>query len=186
MTSKEIADISKFDESFIKEILYRSGYMIDSNDDINIKNIIIAFTDYIKDIKTESEIKYNNIIESIEKYLLTELDNIKGEMGKRKFNSDGCVGFVYIAKQLNAVNIYKIGIAKRIENRRKCFRIGNIYIDMVASKKTYMAREIELDIHKKLFNNRIEGEWFSLTNTELELLIKAYNFNLHIEENNDD
>ena len=89
--------------------------------------------------------------------------------------------FVYIAKQTNSDATYKIGITKNIEERRRTFKIGNAFIEIVASLRTDKAREIEKKLHNIFKNKQIEGEWFLLNKNDLSFIINTYNFSMGLK-----
>lgn len=90
-------------------------------------------------------------------------------------------GFVYIAKQLNEDDIYKIGITNDISKRGRTFKTGNAFVEMIASIKCDKYKELEKQIHFRERKKRFTGEWFKLNNYSLNLLIKDYKFNIHME-----
>lgn len=183
MTTKEIAEAVGTKESFIKLLLNMSGY-IDVDGDIETKSILVSYQEYINDSYRENESIFSEL-----KEMRNDISIISGmELGALGggFYSKATSGrkdedaFVYIAKQLNEKDVYKIGIARNIEGRRKTFSTGNAYIEMIASRKSGIARRIEAEIHKAMAENRIKGEWFVLSKEELSELILEYGFNLHI------
>ena len=91
-------------------------------------------------------------------------------------------GFVYIAKQLNEDNLYKIGHTKDISNRLSTFKVGNCFVEMIASKYVNNANNFETFLHKLLVEKRFKYEWFLLNYDELQNLINIFNFNMHIKE----
>jgi hypothetical protein len=178
MTTKEIAEAVGKDELLITNILNRAGY-IDceiTKNDIEIK-MLRAYQDYIDDLEHAINNFHDSAIECID-----EIKKIKGNIMDNatsyKNNTDSM--FVYIAKQLNEEDVYKIGIARDIEARRKTFTIGNAYLEIIASKKSNIARRIEIELHKNLENKKLKGEWFVLSNEELSSMILEYCFNLHL------
>jgi predicted GIY-YIG superfamily endonuclease len=93
-------------------------------------------------------------------------------------------GFVYIAKQLNENNIYKIGITNNITKRGNTFKTGNAFVEMVASLKTPKYKDLEKQLHFRERENRFKGEWFNLDKDQLDKLISDYKFNIHLGNNN--
>lgn len=104
-------------------------------------------------------------------------------MGSLPYQLSGSIepGFVYIAKQLNEENVYKIGSTSDLHNRLACFTTGNAYIEIVGSLKTRYYRQIERHLHKVLNCHRIKNEWFLLPEPVLSNIISSYKFNLAIE-----
>jgi hypothetical protein len=87
-------------------------------------------------------------------------------------------GFVYIAKQLNESDIYKIGASKNVQQREKTFRIGNIYVEIIATKNSNKPFEQELLLHKLFKIYHIKGEWYRIPQDIFDKLIKYFSFNL--------
>jgi predicted GIY-YIG superfamily endonuclease len=130
--------------------------------------------------------KIKNILQ-IEKDIAQEIDCKKTELlnfyevenSSEIENNIGKEGFVYIAKQKD--KSYKIGITIDLEKRRKTFKIGNPFIEILASKKCINYKEIEKKIHYLLQDKKISGEWFDLNIDLLENIINDFNFNRHLE-----
>ena len=89
-------------------------------------------------------------------------------------------GFVYIAKQINESDIYKIGCTKDITKRLKTFKVGNAFVEMVASKKTSERYKNESFLHKYFASKRVNGEWFKLDTDDLKLFSDIFDFNFHL------
>lgn len=66
----------------------------------------------------------------------------------------------------------KIGRAKCVNNREKIFRTGSPTIRTIA----ILNKDIERILHKKLSDKRVSGEWFRLSNYDIEQVIKEYLF----------
>lgn len=79
------------------------------------------------------------------------------------------MGHVYLIT--NDYHHFKIGItAGAIEKRLKQLQTGNSEkIELVKSYKSEHHRTIESWLHKKYFNQRLEGEWFQLTDDDVML-----------------
>lgn len=92
-------------------------------------------------------------------------------------------GFVYIAKQTNEKNIYKFGITRNIKNREQTFKIGNVFISMIASLRSVNYRKIERIIHSRLKEFNISGEWFDIPSEYISEIIKEYGFTRYLEDN---
>lgn len=89
-------------------------------------------------------------------------------------------GFVYIAKQLNEKNLYKIGTTKNLNQRINTFKTGNCFIEIVASKKCKDKYLTESWFHKHFQAKRVEREWFNLNNDDLAELANSFGFNFQI------
>lgn len=78
-------------------------------------------------------------------------------MGKR---------YVYLLK--TPENIYKIGVAKNVDKRIKSLQTGSadkiILVDKFLSEYPF---KIESTLHRKYSNNNIKGEWYYLTNENI-------------------
>jgi hypothetical protein len=91
-------------------------------------------------------------------------------------------GFVYIAKQMNEPDIYKIGMSTDLENRERTFRTGNIYIKIIASVPHDFPNKLENSLHKLYKDKNVAGEWFRFTDEELLDIIETYGFMQAIED----
>jgi len=76
--------------------------------------------------------------------------------------------YVYLLKQ-PSTGLYKIGKTKNIENRIKQFKTGNpdnlFIIKYFESKQFYS--KIEAALHNLYKIQRVENEWFDLTENEV-------------------
>lgn len=89
--------------------------------------------------------------------------------------------FVYIAKQLNEKNLYKIGCSDTLEQRLRAFKIGNCFIEIIASKQVNDKYYYEKYFHKYFKSKHYKGEWYKLTDDDLFDLANIFNFNFHIK-----
>ena len=96
-------------------------------------------------------------------------------------NKEKKEGFVYIAKQLNETDVYKIGVTNNIQKRGKTFRTGNAFVEMIASKKTSDYLFLEKRLHETYKNQRFSGEWFKLNKDDLTSIISSWGFNLCLD-----
>lgn len=80
---------------------------------------------------------------------------------------------------LYSAGYYKIGVTldSSIGNRLKQLQIGNPnVITLIASTGTISsAYELEKALHSKYKDNRVRGEWFTLTDDELQYVLKVIN-----------
>ena len=104
---------------------------------------------------------------------------------------DGCTGysytqketgFVYIAKQLNEKNLYKIGSTSDMSKRISTFKTGNCFVEIIASRKSNNRIGLEKWLHKYYSNKKFEREWFNLSNDDIEELSDIFGFNFHIKK----
>jgi len=80
------------------------------------------------------------------------------------------VNIYLVSSEINDQKVYKIGITKRaIEKRIKEFKTGNaselLLVDHFNSK---WATKIESHLHRYFKAKRVKGEWFNLTDEDLE------------------
>lgn len=90
--------------------------------------------------------------------------------------------FVYIAKQTNENNIYKIGRTKDLETREKTFQVGNIFVNLIAYRNVKDSVRAENYLHNFFSKKRIMGEWFELNELDLEILTNLFGFNFGLGE----
>ncbi len=89
--------------------------------------------------------------------------------------------FVYLAKQLNEKNIYKIGRTTNLDIREKTFKIGNLFVELIAYRSVKDSVKAEKYLHNYFLSKKISGEWFELEQKDIELLIKIFGFNYGLE-----
>ena len=95
-----------------------------------------------------------------------------------------------ILEENNTEKRYKIGITKRrSSDRLKEIQTGNSnYLEVIFTYETKWSSKIERIIHSNYKNNRINGEWFSLTEDDLinikRLMIKLDSDLTLLESNN--
>ena len=78
-----------------------------------------------------------------------------------------CEGFVYVLRAEN--DVYKIGKAKDLDNRIYTFEVKlPIKVELYCSCKVENYSQLEKELHIKYAEKRINGEWFSLTEQDLE------------------
>ena len=120
--------------------------------------------DAVNDLILEENDKLNNLSE----------ESLKSLMKPVKRN----LGFIYVIK-CNRTNLYKIGRTINISARFKQLKTANPDISLIAH---YEVRDtsIEDDLHFKFHHKRIDGEWFELSETELNLI------NEHVKKFNDE
>lgn len=94
------------------------------------------------------------------------------------------VGFVYIAKQLNESNIYKIGKSNDIQQRLNTFKCGNCFVEIVASKQCTSPLKVESYFHRYFSKKLYKGEWYKLDSNDIDDLIDVFGFNYHLTSEN--
>lgn len=162
----------------------------------NGKILKIFDTCYFKEIEEYSLEFDGNIIETV--YIF----KIKSDYGKIKFiavkdkeayeikNAEEIpsaskefldYGFVYIVKSELGC---KIGRTKNLDDRMNLFNVKLPFNWEIT--KTYLLKDykdFEKFFHSKFNHKRINGEWFDLSNEDLELIDKFYNLIIHIPQN---
>jgi len=78
-----------------------------------------------------------------------------------------------ISSEINNHTLYKIGITKReVKDRLKELKTGNAAtLNIVNVFESKWATKIESNLHKRYKN--ISGEWFELTNDEVDTFLKV-------------
>jgi len=80
-------------------------------------------------------------------------------------------GFIYVVK---VGKHYKIGRAKNLENRVASYETANAgKVELVFSKEVKDYDKIEIELHQIFEENRVKGEWFKLSEKDIEM-IKEY------------
>jgi T5orf172 domain. len=88
--------------------------------------------------------------------------------GNKSNKSTEC--YVYLMKD-TANGRYKIGMSKKPEYREKTLQSEKPEITLVCSKKYNSrdeARKTEKELHQRFKSNRIRGEWFNLSVSDVE------------------
>jgi hypothetical protein len=75
-----------------------------------------------------------------------------------------------ICAEINGEKLYKIGYTRReVEKRVKELKTGNAAdFHIVESFKSKWGTKIESQIHRRLKNKKVDGEWFQLNNKDVE------------------
>lgn len=74
--------------------------------------------------------------------------------------------YTYIAK---CQNLYKIGKTNNVQKRLKTFQIGNPFIEIV---RIIDGGHYEARLHKIYKHKRVSGEWFNITENEVNINIE--------------
>lgn len=99
--------------------------------------------------------------------LQQEKERIKYE--KRLQNADRYAGFVYLVRSEGGY--YKIGRTKNPANRIKTFKVKLPFeIEYVAIIQTNDMYALEKELHKKYKPKKVNGEWFSLNDDDLNYI----------------
>jgi len=81
---------------------------------------------------------------------------------KKKYNT-------YLAS--DSSGLIKIGKSSDVYKREKSLRIGNATLEIIA----YFASDIENELHRQYESKNVNGEWFSLSETDVIDIIKGNN-----------
>ena len=80
------------------------------------------------------------------------------------------IRFIYLFKTEN--NMYKIGVAANPHKRLKGVQTGcPTLVEHVYSLKTFRALNVEAIIHEVFNKNRVMGEWFKFSSSEVQNVI---------------
>lgn len=94
-----------------------------------------------------------------------------------------CLGFVYILKADNG--IYKIGRTKNLNNRISSINgILPYDTELIHAIETEDYKEAERYFHRKFAHRCIRGEWFQLTEKDVEQLKQISEYPIRKEEEN--
>lgn len=80
-------------------------------------------------------------------------------------------GYVYILEAVG-FKVYKIGRTKNIDTRMKTLIKLPFDTKLIHTIKTDNPTKTELELHRKFADLRVNGEWFKLSNENIEYLIK--------------
>ncbi|MBR6144367.1 MAG: GIY-YIG nuclease family protein [Treponema sp.] len=110
------------------------------------------------------------------------LETSSVEIPKEKNEEVKHCGFVYVAKQLNEKNLYKIGCTDNISKRLGTFKTGNCFVEMVASKPAQDKLYYEKWFHNYYRAKKYKNEWFLLDSEDLKELAEIFGFNFHLKQ----
>jgi len=83
---------------------------------------------------------------------------------------------VYIIQSNNEV---KIGVAKNVKKRMQQIQTSNQHtLNLIGTKETDDDYFLETEIHHYLYDYRIRGEWFRLSENKMNSLIKKFKFDI--------
>lgn len=101
--------------------------------------------------------------------------DFRGDISENgSFSFDWC--YVYLMKDVSN-NYYKIGISKTPEYRERTLQSEKPTIEMICNKKLparKIAEAFEKALHTAFADKRIRGEWFSLDENDVMLLIETF------------
>ena len=94
----------------------------------------------------------------------------KKQEKKEKYKNEE--GFIYLIK---SNNMYKIGKTKNIKTRIQSIKTSTPFLlEIVHTQKYINYHKIEKHLHTEFKDKRVSGEWFNLTENDIEY-IKNYN-----------
>ena len=80
-------------------------------------------------------------------------------------------GYVYVVKSLTDRAHYKIGRTRDLQRRAKTFNVKLPFdVELICLIKTEDMYKLESELHGKFYRKRANGEWFNLTETDLNWL----------------
>jgi hypothetical protein len=83
---------------------------------------------------------------------------------------------VYIIQSNNEV---KIGVAKNVKKRMQQIQTSNQHtLNLIGTKETDDDYFLETEIHHYLYDYRIRGEWFRLSENKMNSVIKKFKFDI--------
>lgn len=83
--------------------------------------------------------------------------------------------FVYLFRAENG--LVKIGKTVNIQQRFKSIHtMSPIDIEVFAFLETEMADELEYELHIEFDVDRVKGEWFNLSDEDLQYIVEKYGF----------
>ena len=124
-------------------------------------------------------LEFDGIIYKITSF--TDLFNFYSKITSRLISNDKDVieknsGYCYIMSDENYPNTYKIGKSKNPVKREETLLHSAPSIRLYKVVKTDNMHKLEKDLHKLFSDKRIRGEWFKLSDMELDGIIEKYNF----------
>ena len=161
-------------------LLLLSGYIIKSQDDyiarlkkqlVILDKLVEKQEEYIAIQKSHIDFLYN---------LLQPHANNESYQHNAQSGQKNKPAFVYLAQQGNKGNIFKIGVTQDITRREKTLKCGNAFLQIFASKQTGNAYFIETSLHQYYSQSRIYGEWFFLTDDDIDFLVNGLGFQTHL------
>jgi hypothetical protein len=184
LSKEEIIEIKK--ETDINENKIIGMLIVNYNE--KTRNDLIQKEYFDEDIILLKKQSHNHDYSNIEKLIeanqkkIDEITNatINKFNFKEEIKEKDEIGFIYIIKDISKENIYKIGKTKYLQERLNALSTGNPNLEIIATKQTSKFHILERKIHKYYKANRIKGEWFKLSDIELQYIIKRLNFLLAI------
>ncbi len=93
---------------------------------------------------------------------------------KDRHKTWGSQKYIYLIKMKNNDNFIKIGAANNIQQRMKFLQTCSPYeLEVIFNQQVLAAHQIEKSLHTQFQDKRIKGEWFSLTEQDINLIKEA-------------
>lgn len=110
---------------------------------------------------------------------MNELRVSPDQVPKRQIRRAAC--FVYLFGAANG--LIKIGKTVDVRARFKIlYTMCPIELELLAVVKTELADELETRLHAEFATVRVKGEWFNLTEDDIDYIIKTYEFDRQAKE----
>lgn len=99
------------------------------------------------------------------------IDKLRQPTPKQERVKSKKIGFVYMIQRADT-NQFKIGYSSNVPNRLTAFGIALPFeVRLIASHRTDDSVETEAMWHKRFAGNRINGEWFALSEQEVAIFV---------------
>lgn len=84
-------------------------------------------------------------------------------------------GYVYIVRSIDRCKIGYSGDLKTLRRRLRRLQLMNAYgIEVVMVIRSRVAHKVEVDLHDHYADQRVNGEWFELTDDDIDDLHTSY------------
>ena len=149
-----------FDKIFSKDTITFLAYCPWCGCDISEENIKNRLNNRaLEYVKTLDKDKYNQYVEEKKNQ---EREN---EIRREKDEIERNAGFVYI---MQTGEYYKIGISKNVNQRHSGINTMPYPIELIYSEKVFNYSKVEKELHQLYSAKNKRGEWFSLTEQDIE------------------
>lgn len=150
-----------------------NGILLRHNDGYYLNKLELQnFVEKISNVlKSYDEIEIDNLNKEVKKYHEEELRKLEESMCVTESPRAKQKGFVYFIT--DDTKLVKIGLSKNVNTRFKTMQTGNSTLKMI-----YYIETKDMDLTEKLFHERfkkkrIHGEWFQLTDADIEYIKKG-------------
>lgn len=165
--------VYNYNKKYIKEVRCpKKDYRIHFEDEDNIIRAYyerVAAEKYLESFYSKHRSILNK--KNIFNFVAIQLDISHSEKKSNVYSE------IYIINMVGT-NFYKIGYAKNSEQRLKILQIGNPFeLTLVNSFLINNPKKVEKNIHTKLAEHKVRGEWFDLSPKELDCITELLNSN---------